>query len=34
MKVAVDGEVFWERPPLTFTVAPQPLMLLVPATQR
>ncbi|HET9447300.1 MAG TPA: diacylglycerol kinase family protein [Steroidobacteraceae bacterium] len=35
MKVAVDGEVFWSRPPLQFSVAPQPLMLMVPdeATQ-
>lgn len=30
MKVAVDGEVFWSRPPLRFSVAPQPLMLMVP----
>jgi diacylglycerol kinase family enzyme len=35
MKVAVDGEVFWSRPPLQFSIAPQPLMLMVPeeATQ-
>jgi diacylglycerol kinase family enzyme len=30
MKVAVDGEVVWLQPPLQFTVAPQPLMLMVP----
>ncbi len=30
MKVAVDGEIFWSRPPLQFSVAPQPLMLMVP----
>jgi diacylglycerol kinase family enzyme len=30
MKVAVDGEIFWSRPPLQFRVAPQPLMLMVP----
>jgi diacylglycerol kinase family enzyme len=30
MKVAVDGEVFWSHPPLKFSVAPQPLMLMVP----
>lgn len=34
IKVAVDGEVFWCQPPVTFEVAPQPLMLLVPATER
>lgn len=31
MKVAVDGEIFWSQPPLRFTIAPQPLMLMVPA---
>jgi diacylglycerol kinase family enzyme len=30
IKVAVDGEIFWSRPPLRFSVAPQPLMLMVP----
>ena len=30
-KVAVDGEVFWCQPPLTFKVAPNPLLLLAPA---
>jgi diacylglycerol kinase family enzyme len=30
MKVAVDGEIFWSQPPLKFSVAPQPLMLMVP----
>ena len=30
MKVAVDGEIFWSQPPLRFSVAPQPLMLMVP----
>lgn len=32
IKVAVDGEIFWCPPPITFRVAPQPLMLLAPAT--
>ena len=31
MKVAIDGEILWCRPPITFRVAPQPLMLLAPA---
>jgi diacylglycerol kinase family enzyme len=31
MKVAVDGEIFWSQSPLRFSVAPQPLMLMVPA---
>jgi diacylglycerol kinase family enzyme len=31
IKVAVDGEIVWCRPPLTFKVAPQSLMLLAPA---
>jgi diacylglycerol kinase family enzyme len=31
IKVAVDGEVFWCPPPMTFRVAPQPLMLMAPA---
>jgi diacylglycerol kinase family enzyme len=30
MKVAVDGEIFWSQPPLKFSVAPQPLLLMVP----
>ena len=30
IRVAVDGEICWCRPPITFRVAPQPLMLLVP----
>ncbi len=30
IKVAVDGEVFWSQPPLQFSIAPQPLMLMVP----
>jgi diacylglycerol kinase family enzyme len=34
IKVAVDGEVFWCRPPITFRVAPQPLMLMAPAAGR
>lgn len=34
IKVAVDGEIFWCQPPLTFKVAPQPLMLLAPAVER
>jgi diacylglycerol kinase family enzyme len=31
IKVAVDGEIFWSQPPLRFSVAPQPLMLMVPS---
>lgn len=31
VKIAIDGEVSWMRPPLTFSVAPRPLNLLVPA---
>jgi diacylglycerol kinase family enzyme len=31
IKVAVDGEIFWSQPPLGFTVAPQSLLLMVPA---
>jgi diacylglycerol kinase family enzyme len=31
VKVAVDGEILWCQPPVTFQVAPAPLMLLVPA---
>lgn len=31
VKVAIDGEIVWMRPPITFTVAPEPLMLVVPA---
>lgn len=34
IKVAVDGEVFWCQPPLTFEVARQPLMLLAPAAEQ
>lgn len=30
IKMAVDGEIFWSRPPLHFSVAPEPLMLMVP----
>lgn len=30
LKVAVDGEIFWCPPPITFKVAPHPLMLMVP----
>ena len=30
IKVAVDGEVYWAQPPLQFSIAPQPLMLMVP----
>lgn len=33
IKVAVDGEVFWYRPPLEFRVAPHSLRLLTPATE-
>ena len=32
IKVATDGEVVWMQTPLVFEVAPQPLLLLVPAT--
>ena len=32
IKVATDGEVFWMQTPLVFEVAPEPLLLLVPAT--
>jgi diacylglycerol kinase family enzyme len=31
IRVAVDGELRWAQPPLRFSVASQPLMLLVPA---
>lgn len=31
IKIAVDGEIFWDPPPITFRVAPQPLMLMAPA---
>lgn len=31
LKVATDGEIHWMRPPLRFSVAPQPLLLMVPA---
>ncbi len=31
IKVATDGEIAWMRTPLVFEVAPQPLLLLVPA---
>jgi diacylglycerol kinase family enzyme len=31
VKVATDGEVAWIDPPLTFRIAPQPLLLLRPA---
>ena len=30
VKVAVDGEVYWAQPPLQFSIAPRPLMLMVP----
>jgi diacylglycerol kinase family enzyme len=33
IKVAVDGEIFWCQPPLTFRVAPEPLMLLAPTAE-
>lgn len=32
IKVATDGEIVWMQTPLVFEVAPQPLLLLVPAT--
>lgn len=32
IKVATDGEIVWMKTPLVFEVAPQPLLLLVPAT--
>ncbi|MDF4002075.1 diacylglycerol kinase family protein [Luteibacter sp. PPL552] len=28
MKVAVDGEIFWQDPPIVFRVAPRPLVLI------
>lgn len=31
VKVATDGEITWMRTPLVFEVAPQPLLLMVPA---
>jgi diacylglycerol kinase family enzyme len=31
IKVAVDGEIFWSRAPLQFSIARQSLMLMVPA---
>lgn len=34
IKVAADGEIFWSQPPITFRVAPQPLMLLTAAIER
>lgn len=34
IKLAVDGEIFWCQPPITFRVAPQPLMLMTPAASR
>jgi diacylglycerol kinase family enzyme len=30
VKVALDGEIHWMKPPIVFSVAPQPLSLLVP----
>lgn len=33
IKVAVDGEIFWCQPPLTFRVADHPLMLLTPSAE-
>jgi diacylglycerol kinase family enzyme len=34
IKVAMDGEIHWLRTPLTFAVAPKPLLLLTPNSQR
>lgn len=31
LKVALDGEIHWLKPPVVFTVAPEPLRLLAPA---
>ena len=31
VKIATDGEIHWLRPPLRFSIAPQPLNLLVPS---
>jgi hypothetical protein len=31
MKVALDGEVRWLEPPLSFAVSPRDLMLMTPA---
>ena len=33
LKVAIDGEIVWMRPPLTFAIAPRPLQLMVPARE-
>ena len=33
LKVAIDGEICWMQPPLTFSVTPRPLQLMVPAEQ-
>jgi diacylglycerol kinase family enzyme len=33
IKVAMDGEIAWMRPPLVFSVAPCPLYLMVPADE-
>lgn len=33
IKVATDGEVAWLEPPLVFSVSPQPLWLIMPATE-
>lgn len=32
IKIAMDGEISWLRTPLTFAVAPRPLLLLAPVT--
>lgn len=34
IKVAMDGEIQWLRTPLTFAVAPKPLLLLAPKPER
>lgn len=34
LKVALDGEVFWMKPPLVFSVSARPLWLLTPDPQR
>jgi diacylglycerol kinase family enzyme len=34
IKVAIDGEISWFTPPLTFEVAPRPLQLLLPVDKR
>ncbi|MEO8179021.1 MAG: diacylglycerol kinase family protein [Deltaproteobacteria bacterium] len=34
LKVATDGEIHWLKPPIVFSIAPQPLLLMVPAREQ